>query len=352
MAASATAPSPTPGAFIMMPAGFFRQDAQKLTRAQIIIYGLVVGETVSAPRPKGDRPREWSRPLPKREFAAAAGVSLRHIEDELAFLVGAGVIQQRGDRGAPLQYKTNPRKLAQLPPLERRTVDRDDEPEEEETPKPPKEMAAKIECPLASVREHGGCPVSLLVRIDGVLTNVGCGESPGDSISPHPPPPSQKLSQQNQQLQVEPMNSSSYVSGPVGENGTKEKGVPCGNGKVLKKQQVKSSPMNSSSYVAGKPNAEGFAEFMDAAQQIGISGSSVDWGEAQTAWKRLSVPERLTAVAGLRERLNAPSDPARKALPQNYLLRRMWERQVRRETNRAASRDEAFKNAWAERGRR
>lgn len=107
------------------------------------------------------------------------------------------------------------------------------------------------------------------------------------------------------------------------------------------KPEPEAEPITTSStpsVVAGrKPEPaicaeDGFAEFRSAAEQYGISGSEPDWEEARRfAWARLDFHSRLAAVRGIAERIQAGAvdDPARNALPKNYLLRRMWERKIR-----------------------
>lgn len=80
-------------------------------------------------------------------------------------------------------------------------------------------------------------------------------------------------------------------------------------------------------------DASGWNAFREAADECGLQGSEHDWAEAHGAWPR--DPElRLLAIRGLHDRAeNAPDSFELKALPQNYLRKRMWERLVRANKN-------------------
>lgn len=72
-----------------------------------------------------------------------------------------------------------------------------------------------------------------------------------------------------------------------------------------------------------------WAEFKATAEEAGVSGSAVDWQEAFTfEWKNLDQDQKIAAVNGLRVQ-RAPDDPVLKALPVNYLKKRMWDRRIR-----------------------
>jgi hypothetical protein len=86
-----------------------------------------------------------------------------------------------------------------------------------------------------------------------------------------------------------------------------------------------------------------FHEFRSAGESIGISGSEPDWQEARREWRRLDFAQKMAAVDGYRAREGLSDDPGVKALPQNYLRRRIWERQVRAPTQ--SGRGSAWANA-------
>src|SRR6185436_18685021 len=70
-------------------------------------------------------------------------------------------------------------------------------------------------------------------------------------------------------------------------------------------------------------------EFEQFAQDAGLlNGSSKDWEEAyQFEWKRLDFEQKAAALNGLKQRART-DDPASKAIPLNYLKKRMWERRI------------------------
>lgn len=70
--------------------------------------------------------------------------------------------------------------------------------------------------------------------------------------------------------------------------------------------------------------------FVEACAAGEIGGSETDWREAWFEWDRLDFEQQAAAVAGIQERIRgSPDDPALKALPQNYLKKRMWQRPMR-----------------------
>lgn len=72
----------------------------------------------------------------------------------------------------------------------------------------------------------------------------------------------------------------------------------------------------------------GWFEFRTQAERAGMSGSEPDWDEAwRFQWKRLDFTQQKAAFDGIRDRVGS-DDPALKALPANYLKRRMWERAI------------------------
>jgi hypothetical protein len=74
---------------------------------------------------------------------------------------------------------------------------------------------------------------------------------------------------------------------------------------------------------------EDWFDFRTVAESVGVTGSSTDWDEAwRFCWRRLDFSQRTAATQGLRDRAGT-DDAALKALPLNYLQRRMWERAVR-----------------------
>lgn len=86
----------------------------------------------------------------------------------------------------------------------------------------------------------------------------------------------------------------------------------------------------------GLADEDGFPEFREAAEAAGMSGSDVDWQEARSfEWRKLSFEQHLAATFGIRERAEkSPDDPALRALPKNYLGKRMWERRINTSTGR------------------
>lgn len=62
-----------------------------------------------------------------------------------------------------------------------------------------------------------------------------------------------------------------------------------------------------------------------------MGGSTTDWQEAHLEWRRLDFEQRLAAVHGIRERMAKGDALTLKALPQNYLRKRMWQRPIRAE---------------------
>jgi hypothetical protein len=88
----------------------------------------------------------------------------------------------------------------------------------------------------------------------------------------------------------------------------------------------------------GIADEDRFAEFRRRAEAYGISGSGPDWDQARSwEWRRLDLDQRTAAIAGIEARIaaNAEDDPARKALPKNYLKQRMWERAIRKDARKA-----------------
>lgn len=70
-------------------------------------------------------------------------------------------------------------------------------------------------------------------------------------------------------------------------------------------------------------------EFKQAAEAAGMDGSPVDWNDARSIiWRGLDFEQRAAAIRGLVVRTGL-DDPATKALPINYLQKRMWERKPR-----------------------
>jgi hypothetical protein len=86
---------------------------------------------------------------------------------------------------------------------------------------------------------------------------------------------------------------------------------------------------NGSKGSAPNPIADpGWFEFRTQCEKAGMSGSEPDWDEAwRFEWKKLDFSQQKRAFDGIRDRIGT-DDPALKALPRNYLKKRMWERAV------------------------
>ena len=93
---------------------------------------------------------------------------------------------------------------------------------------------------------------------------------------------------------------------------------------------------------AGFELDEQWTDFRAVANSVGLDGSSADWDSARWQWRPLDPLQKQAATAGLLLR-QGTDDPALKALPTNYLKRRMWERTVR---TGAVSKGDAVTAKW------
>lgn len=77
------------------------------------------------------------------------------------------------------------------------------------------------------------------------------------------------------------------------------------------------------------------AHFRVAWAEAGLSGSDWDHEQAKAFWEKLEIAEQMVAIAGLRKQALAGdfSDSAFHPLPQNYLLKKMYQRAPRGRPN-------------------
>lgn len=97
---------------------------------------------------------------------------------------------------------------------------------------------------------------------------------------------------------------------------------------------------------------DGFPEFRSLAEQYGMSASEPDWKEARLfEWKPLDFFQRQEAICGIQLRIQAKAfdDPVHKALPVNYLKRKMWQRQIQSSSgSRSSGANQALEVVLAE----
>jgi len=67
--------------------------------------------------------------------------------------------------------------------------------------------------------------------------------------------------------------------------------------------------------------------FQKCAQEFGIQASGPDWEAAYPAWRKLSTEQQFCACKFVTDPEVPADDYRRKALPENFLAKRMWERQ-------------------------
>lgn len=78
------------------------------------------------------------------------------------------------------------------------------------------------------------------------------------------------------------------------------------------------------------PGAAGddFDSFQETAKSVGMSGSDVDFTEARIKWRGFDYRQKAEAIKGLTDR-KGTGDAAIRSLPQNYLGKHMWQREIR-----------------------
>lgn len=74
---------------------------------------------------------------------------------------------------------------------------------------------------------------------------------------------------------------------------------------------------------------DSWVEFRSAGESYGWKFSDVEWNEARSfQWNQLAFPDKLCAVAGIRERIDKGDDSLVRSTPKNYLKDRKWERAI------------------------
>lgn len=96
---------------------------------------------------------------------------------------------------------------------------------------------------------------------------------------------------------------------------------------------------------------DGWPAFCEAWAEAGaVKASTSDWNLARGAWRYLSHEQREAARSGILARKGS-EDAALSALPINYLRKSMWERGIRQNGTRKASRvEQIFDELDRERG--
>jgi hypothetical protein len=88
-------PLPHPGVQIPGPVWDALYCRPRLTRTELQVVSVVIGETVRSAR---GRPREWTRPLPVSELVVLTGRPSQSIARSLRQLVRQGILVERGQR--------------------------------------------------------------------------------------------------------------------------------------------------------------------------------------------------------------------------------------------------------------
>ncbi len=316
-------------------------------KVQLWILSFLFGETVSAERKKGTPAPEWSREMTMEEMAAAFGwrhdslnssrearlnsVTTKSIQTALDDLCDRGVVIRK-KKGRGYIYRLPVETWDELPdyvPSRKPAKSSDSLDSEEETPENDGEEEAK----------DTGSVLPVFVRPIRIMA--------GKRSKPVEVPAAVEKLQVESSVEAEV--DASVMSGilrvmvrPNGEYRAKDTGsrLPVSNPQPHKNKEIRK--------LETAVSRDNFGEFESTAIQAGLTFSSHDLTEARRIWSALSMDDKLRAVEGLRARVACGeySDPSFRPLPQNYLRKRIFERDPR-PAKASADRTRAELLEWA-----
>jgi hypothetical protein len=89
---------------------------------------------------------------------------------------------------------------------------------------------------------------------------------------------------------------------------------------------------------SGRPDPDqGWEDFKETcAAAEALDGSSIDWRDAQNRWRMLPIEDKIRAKKGIENRIGT-GDFVLRMSPQNYLAKRSWEKQIRKDQGKQMS---------------
>lgn len=271
-------------------------------------------------RGNGEPADYWSRPIKANEIAAYCRASVRMVQLALDSLTERGVIEAKPSmpKGS-FRYHIPFDKWPDLPtykPAEVIPISSDtEELEDDDDPEPPAGAALPISEKPQSIR-------------------AGLRPRPKDLPAPA------------SRLRVTANSDVQYT-------GTILNGVLSLELAVIPREQEakhKRNPLpigqsNSHKLQTGVIDDRLFKEFERTAAAVGLSYSSFDLGKAYKLWVKLTAADQRAAIDGLvaRHAAGEYADPMYRPLIQNYLLKRTWDRAIRKPASKAELKMEGWR---------